>query len=427
MKRRQFMQSVLPVGAMLASPAVWAQSKVQAKAQSRVVVVGGGYAGATAAKYLRVWGEAKIDVTLVEANPQFVSCPLSNLVLGGFRQMSDITLSYDNLVKRHGVRLVRDYAQTVDREKQILQLAGGQSLPYDRLILSPGVDFLWDQLPGMQSAEAQQKVMHAWKAGPQTATLRKQLEAMPDGGTFVISIPPAPFRCPPGPYERACQVAAYFAQHKKKSKVLILDANDDVLSKGPLFKKAWAEHYKGIVEYVPKFTTADVDADSNTVISDFGDKMPGAVINVIPPQRAGAIAVQAGVANMNKRWCEVDFLTFESTQAKNIHVLGDAIQVAPLMPKSGHMANQHAKVCAAAVIDLLNGDTPNQAPMLNNTCYSYVSEKEVVHIASVHAYNAERKTFLSVPGAGGLSVAANEQETAYAESWAQNIWADTLA
>ncbi|GGC87986.1 NAD(P)/FAD-dependent oxidoreductase [Undibacterium terreum] len=427
MKRRQFIQGILPVGAMLASPAVWAQSKARSKAQSRVVVVGGGYAGATAAKYLRLWGEQKIEVTLVEANPQFVSCPLSNLVLGGFRQMSDITLSYDNLVKHHGIRLVQDYAQSVDKEKQVLKLAGGQSLPYDRLILSPGVDFLWDQLPGMQSAEAQQKIMHAWKAGPQTATLRKQLEAMQDGGTFVISIPPAPFRCPPGPYERACQVAAYFAQHKKKSKVLILDANDDVLSKGPLFKKAWAEHYKGIVEYVPKFTTADVDAASNTVISDFGDKMPGAVINVIPPQRAGAIAVQAGVANMNKRWCEVDFLTFESTQAKNIHILGDAIQVAPLMPKSGHMANQHAKVCAAAVVDLFNGDTPNQAPMLNNTCYSYVSEKEVVHIASVHAYSAEKKTFLSVPGAGGLSVAANEQETAYAESWAQNIWADTLA
>lgn len=427
MKRRQFIQGILPVGAMLASPAVWAQSKVGSKVQSRVVVVGGGYAGATAAKYLRLWSEQKIEVTLVEANPQFVSCPLSNLVLGGFRQMSDITLSYDNLVKHHGIRLVQDYAQSVDKEKQVLKLAGGQSLPYDRLILSPGVDFLWDQLPGMQSAEAQQKVMHAWKAGPQTATLRKQLEAMQDGGTFVISIPPAPFRCPPGPYERACQVAAYFAQHKKKSKVLILDANDDVLSKGPLFKKAWAEHYKGIVEYVPKFTTADVDAASNTVISDFGDKMPGAVINVIPAQRAGAIAVQAGVANMNKRWCEVDFLTFESTQAKNIHILGDAIQVAPLMPKSGHMANQHAKVCAAAVVDLLNGDTPNQAPMLNNTCYSYVSEKEVVHIASVHAYSAEKKTFLSVPGAGGLSVAANEQETAYAESWAQNIWADTLA
>jgi len=209
--------------------------------------------------------------------------------------------------------------------------------------------------------------------------------------------------------------------------VLILDANDDVLSKGPLFKKAWAERYQGMVEYVPRFTTADVDAAGNTVISDFGDKIPGAVLNVIPPQRAGAIAVQAGVANMNKHWCEVDFLTFESTQAKNIHVLGDAIQVAPVMPKSGHMANQHAKVCAAAVIDLLNGDTPNQAPMLNNTCYSYVSEKEVVHVASVHAYSAEQKTFLSVPGAGGLSAAANEQETKYAESWARNIWADTLA
>ncbi|MES2071023.1 MAG: NAD(P)/FAD-dependent oxidoreductase [Pseudomonadota bacterium] len=426
MKRRQFMQAVggvLPAVAMLGSPLVRAQSKAQAK----VVVVGGGYGGATAAKYLRLWGEGKIDVTLVEPNPQFVSCPLSNLVLGGFRQIADITLSYDNLAKRHGVRLVRDYAQAVDKEKSMLKLAGGQSLPYDRLILSPGVDFLWEQLPGMNTPEAQQKIMHAWKAGPQTVTLRKQLEAMPDGGTFIISIPPAPFRCPPAPYERACQVAAYFAQHKKKSKVLILDANEDVLSKGPLFKKAWAERYRGIVEYTPGFTTADVDAAGNTVISDFGDKIQGAVVNVIPPQRAGGIALQAGLANMNKRWCEVDFLSFESTQAKNIHILGDAIQVAPLMPKSGHMANQHAKVCAAAVIDLLNGGMPEQAPMLNNTCYSYLSEKQVAHISSVHAYSADKKTFLSVPGAGGLSAAANEAETRYAESWAQNIWADTLA
>jgi sulfide dehydrogenase [flavocytochrome c] flavoprotein subunit len=426
MKRRQFMQAVggaLPLTALLASPIV----RAQPKASARVVVVGGGYGGATAAKYLRLWGGGKIDVTLVEPNPQFVSCPLSNLVLGGFRQMADITLGYDNLVKRHGVKLVKDYAQEIDKGQRTVKLAGGQSLAYDRLILSPGVDFLWDQLPGMDTPEAQKKIMHAWKAGPQTVTLRQQLEAMPDGGTFVISIPPAPFRCPPGPYERACQVAAYFAQHKKKSKVVILDANDDVLSKGPLFKKAWADLYAGIVEYVPKFTTADVDAAGNTVISDFGDKIQGAVVNVIPPQRAGAIAVQAGVANMNQRWCEVDFLTFESTQAKNIHVLGDAIQVAPLMPKSGHMANQHAKVCAAAVVDLLNGDAPNQAPMLNNTCYSYVSENGVAHIASVHAYSAEKKTFLSVPGAGGVSAAANEAEIKYAESWARNIWADSLA
>jgi len=200
MKRRQFMQALggaLPISAMLASPQVRAQSKTQA----RVVVVGGGYGGATAAKYLRLWGQGKIAVTLVEPNPQFVSCPLSNLVLGGFRQMADITLGYDNLVQRHGVELVRDTALAIDKERRMLKLAGGQSLAYDRLILSPGVDFLWDQLPGMNTPQAQQKFMHAWKAGPQTVTLRRQLEAMPDGGTFVISIPPAPFRCPPGPYE----------------------------------------------------------------------------------------------------------------------------------------------------------------------------------------------------------------------------------
>jgi sulfide dehydrogenase [flavocytochrome c] flavoprotein subunit len=199
-----------------------------------------------------------------------------------------------------------------------------------------------------------------------------------------------------------------------------------VVSKGALFKKIWAERYKGMIDYHPKFTTADVDAASNTAISDFGDKVQAAVLNVIPPHRAGSIAAQAGLANMNKRWCEVDFLTFGSTQAENIHVIGDAIQIAPQMPKSGHMANQHAKICAAAVVDLLAGKTPNQQPLLNNTCYSFVSDKDVIHVASVHAYDAKQKTLLPVPGSGGVSTAANALEGEYAMSWARNIWADAL-
>jgi sulfide dehydrogenase [flavocytochrome c] flavoprotein subunit len=424
MKRRQFIQA-LGAGAAVATSAGCATMSSTAK--HKVVVIGGGYGGATAAKYLRMWSEGAIDVTLVEPSANFVSCPLSNLVLGGSKQIADITVSYANLASRHGVNVVRDYAQAIDVEKRTVKLGGGQTLPYDRLIVSPGVDFMWETLPGMSQPGAQDKVLHAWKAGPQTVALRKQLEAMPDGGTYVMSIPMAPYRCPPGPYERACQVAHYFSQAKKKSKVLILDANDDVISKGPLFKKVWAERYKGIIEYQPKFIAADVDAASNTVISDFGDKVQGAVLNVIPPQRAGAIAARAGLANMNKRWCEVDFLTFESTQAKNVHVLGDAIQIAPLMPKSGHMANQHAKVCAAAVIDLLNGKTPNQNPIINNTCYSFTSDKDVIHVASVHAYSAEKKTLLTVPGSGGVSPGPTELEGVYALSWAQNIWADSLA
>jgi NADPH-dependent 2,4-dienoyl-CoA reductase/sulfur reductase-like enzyme len=423
MKRRQFIQAI-GAGATLAASVGCAGTAAPAKA--KVVVIGGGYGGATAAKYLRMWSEGGIDVTLVEPNPVFISCPISNLVLGGSKQLADITLDYDSLARRHGVTIVRDLARSIDPDKRTVKLAGGRTLSYDRLILSPGIDFIWDQLPGMKQPGAQDKALHAWKAGAQTVALRRQLEAMPDGGVFVMSIPQAPYRCPPGPYERACQVAHYFSRAKPKSKVLVLDGNDDVTSKGPLFKKAWAERYKDILEYRPKFVTVDVDTTSNTVISELGDKVQGAVLNVIPPQRAGAIAAQTGLANVNKRWCEVDFLTFESTQAKNVHLLGDAIQTAPLMPKSAHMANQHAKVCAAAVIDLLNGKTPQQKPMLTNTCYSFVSDKEVIHVASVHAYDAGRKTMLSVPGAGGLSRAASELEGLYAMDWARNIWADSL-
>jgi len=393
----------------------------------KVVVIGAGYAGATAAKYIRMWSDYGIQVTLVEPNPAFVSCPLSNLVLGGSKRMADITSPYDNLVRRHGVKWVQDRATSIDVDKRVVQLAGGSALSYDRLIVSPGVDFMWDSLPGMKQAGAQDKVLHAWKGGPQTLALRQQLEAMPDGGVFAMSIPLGPYRCPPGPYERACQVATYFSQNKPKSKVLILDANDDVTSKGALFKKAWAERYAGMIEYRPKHQLVDVDAASGTLKFEFNDDLKANVLNVIPPMRAGDIAFKTGLATANQRWCEVDFLTFESKAAKNVHVLGDAIQIAPAMPKSGHMANQHGKTCAAAVVALLTGQAVNQTPVYNNTCYSFVSAKDVVHVASVHRYDADKKTMLTVPGSGGLSAAANELEGVYALAWAQNIWADTLA
>jgi sulfide dehydrogenase [flavocytochrome c] flavoprotein subunit len=424
MKRRQFIGGIGAL-ASLAGCASTGTGNSAAAGRRQVVVVGGGYGGATAANYIRLWSEGAIDVTLVEPNATFISCPLSNLVLGGSMQMADLTLGYAGLASI-GVRIVRDRAAHIDFDKQVVMLAGGQSLRYDRLVLSPGVDFLWDQLPGMGRPGAQDTVLHAWKAGAQTAALRAQLEAMPDGGVFAMTIPPAPYRCPPGPYERACQVAHYFSRAKPKSKVLILDANEDVVSKGALFKKIWATRYAGMVEYRPGFTTADVDAANRTAISELGDKVQAAVLNVIPPQRAGSIAAQAGLANVNRRWCEVDFLTFASTQAPNVHVLGDAIQAAPLMPKSAHMANQHAKVCAGAVVDLLSGRAPNPAPMLTNTCYSFVTDREAIHVASVHAWDAQKKTLVVVPGSGGLSGAANELEAAYAMSWARNIWSDTL-
>ena len=424
MQRRHFLQSGSALGAF---GLVSGCASVDSGKGPKVVVIGAGYAGATAAKYIRMWSDYGIQVTLVEPNPAFVSCPISNLVIGGSKTLADITTPYDNLVKRHGVKLVQDRVVSIDADKRLVQLASGSSLSYDRLVVSPGVDFMWETLPGMAREGAKDKVLHAWKAGAQTVALRKQLEAMPDGGVFAMSIPMAPYRCPPGPYERACQVADYFTKAKPKSKVIILDANDDVTSKGPLFKKAWSERYPGMVEYRPKHNVIDVDAATNTLKFDFHDDLKASVLNVIPAMRAGDVAAQAGLATANKRWCEVDFLTFESKVVKNVHVLGDAVLSAPLMPKSGHMANQHGKTCAAAVVALLTGQEVNPLPIYNNTCYSFVSATEVVHVASVHRYDADKKTMLTVPGSGGVSAQANTLEGLYAMGWARNIWADTLA
>jgi sulfide dehydrogenase [flavocytochrome c] flavoprotein chain len=398
-------------------------ASIVAPAGPRVVVVGGGYAGATAAKYLRKWGP-NIEVVLIERNVDFISCPVSNLVLGGSKTLADITSSYAGLGK-YGVRLVRDEAVAVDTEKRVLRLAGGESIGYDRLIVAPGVDFIYELVPGLNSPQAQSQILHAWKAGAQTVALRKQLEAMRDGGVVAISIPEAPYRCPPGPYERACQIASYFKQAKPRSKVLILDANGDVTSKGALFKKVWAEMYPGLVEHRPNSKLVDVDVKTNTAKLELED-VSADVLNVLPPMKAGRIAELAGVITANKRWCEVDFLTYESLAVKNVHVLGDAIQIAPAMPKSGHMANAHGKACAAAVIALLSGEAPNPNPTLTNTCYSYVSADKVIHVNSVHRYDAEKKTMLAVPGSVGLSPAPNELEAGYAMTWARNIWADML-
>jgi NADPH-dependent 2,4-dienoyl-CoA reductase/sulfur reductase-like enzyme len=393
-------------------------------AGARVVVVGGGFGGATAAKYLRMWAPG-IRVTLIERNREFISCPLSNRVLAGQMTLADLTRGYGTLAGKWGVEVLHDEVVEIDPDARTVKTAGGASRGYDRLIVSPGVDLLFDEIPGLRPPQAREKILHAWKAGPQTVALRAQLEAMPDGGVYAISIPKAPYRCPPGPYERACQVAWYFKNAKPKSKVLILDANEKVVSKEGLFTKAWKEMYPGMVEYRPNSTLVDVDAATNTAKLEFED-VQADVLNVVPPQRAADIALKTGLITANNKWCGVDYQSFESTVRKNIHVLGDAIVAAPLMPKSGHMANQHAKVCAAAVIELLDGGQVNANPMVTNTCYSFVSAKDVVHVASVHKYDPEKKTLVTVQGSGGVSSAANEMEGGYAESWGRNIWADML-
>ncbi|MBX3610862.1 MAG: FAD-dependent oxidoreductase [Hydrogenophaga sp.] len=426
MKRRQLLQT-LGAGTAVAGLGALGGCASMGASAGKVVVIGGGYGGATAAKYVRLFSDQRIEVTLIEPNAAFVSCPISNLVIGGHKTMADITTPYDNLTKRHGVKVVRDMVDSVDPVKRTVKLASGGELPYDRLIVSPGIDFMLDQVPGLAKPGAQDKVTHAWKAGPQTMLLRQQLEAMPDGGVYALSIPQAPYRCPPGPYERACMVASYFKKAKPKSKVVVFDANDDIQSKKGLFLKAWGEHYQGLIDYRPKHKVIDVDVATNTLKFEFNDDFKAAVANVVPPMRAGAIAVKTGLATANGRWCEVDFLTMESKAHKNIHVLGDAIQIAPAMPKSGHMANQHGKTCAAAVVALLSGQPPLSMPIYANTCYSFVTGEDAMHVASVHRYDAEKHTMLPVQGSGGVSVAASELEGRYAMAWARNIWADTLA
>lgn len=390
----------------------------------RVVVIGGGFGGATAAKYIRLWAP-DIEVVLVEREAAFVSCPLSNLVLGGSQKIEDLTTGYGALQTKYGVRVVRDEALAIDPHKREVRLARGDALKYDRLIVSPGVDFLYNEVPGLESAEAQARVLHAWKAGPQTVALRKQLEALPDGGVYALHIPKAPYRCPPGPYERAAQVAFYFKQHKPRSKVLVLDSNPDIVSKKGLFLKAWSERYPGIVEYRPGSELARVDASQN-LLEIKGEKVRAGVLNVVPPQKAGRIATGAGLLADGKKWVGVDFQTFESLAVPGIHVLGDATLSAPGMPKSGFMANNHAKVAADAVIAALTGRAPNPVPVIANTCYSFVSDTDVVHVASVHRYDPEKKTLVVVPGSGGLSSQANSAEGLYARAWARNIWADAL-
>ena len=395
--------------------------------KAQILVIGGGFGGATAAKYLRLFSNNTANVILIEPNASFLSCPMSNFVVAGMRSMADIASPYDSLTKHHGIKLIRDSVSAIDPDKKTVKLSSGSVIGYDKVVLSPGISLMTNSIEGLAKANQAGVTLQAWKAGPETLMLYKQLAAMRDGGVFAISIPEAPYRCPPGPYERASLVANYLKQHKPKSKVLILDANQDITSKGALFKKAWSEQYSGLIEYLSSHNVTGVDAKTKTLRFEVQDDVRADVLNVLPAMSAGEIAIKTGLANANGRWVNVDFLNFEATATRDIHVLGDAIQTAPLMPKSGHMANQHAKVAAAAIIAQLNDWPINPAPVVNNTCYSFVSEQAAVHIASVHQYDAQAKTFKSVPGAGGLSSEPSNTEASYAWGWAHNIWADTLA
>lgn len=379
----------------------------------RVVVIGGGWGGATAARYVRL-ADPSIEVVLLEPNKQFVSCPFSNLVLSGVRTLDSLTRGYGGL-RREGVRIVHAEATAIEPDRRRVRVGEGY-LEYDRLVVSPGVEFQWEQIDGL--AQAKETVLHAWKAGPQTVALARQIQSMADGGVFVLTVPPAAYRCPPGPYERVCQVAWYLKNKKPKSKLIVLDANQDIISKTGLFKAAWKMY--PAIEYRASSKVAKVDPSTREVTTDFGDRVKYDVVNVIPPQRAGTIAVQADLVGGDKRWCEVNHVTYESVKHKNIHVIGDATIGIPV-PKSGTVANAMGKIAASAVVHLLNGkEPPTMAPV--NVCYSWVSDREAM--AVINAYRIQGGKVVQIqqkltPG-HSAGIAQN------AVSWTTSIWDDIL-
>jgi len=392
--------------------------------KARVVVVGGGYGGAIAAKYLRM-ADQNLKVTLIEKNKSFISCPLSNEVLSGERGLESLTFGYDALAKKHGVDMVFDEVVEIDAKAKKVKVAGGSALEYDKLIVSPGVDFKYEAIKGYSQAVAEKEMPHAWKAGPQTLLLRKQITAMPDGGKVIIVAPPNPFRCPPGPYERAAQIAHYLKLHKPKSKVIILDPKDN-FSKQGLFETGWKQYYGSMIEWVSGAAGGNVeavDAAAMTVQAQI-EQFKGDVINVIPPQKAGAIALAAGLADA-KGWCPVNPQTFESTLHKDVYVIGDSC-IAGEMPKSGYAANSEAKVAAAAIIAAING-APLPETSYVNTCYSVIAPDYGISVAGV--YRLQDGSIKSVPDSGGVSPASaaprvRALEAQYAYSWFKNITAD---
>lgn len=414
--RRHFLKISAAAGL---APAV-----VSAQGRARVVVIGGGFGGATAARTLKAT-QPLLDVTLVEPNPVYTSCPFSNSVLASLREIGQQQFRYDG-IKAAGVTVAETSATAVDAEAKTVTLVDGSRLPYDRLVMSPGIDFTWNAIQGYDEA-ATEKMPHAWKAGAQTVLLRRQLQAMDDGGLVVLSSPANPFRCPPGPYERASLIAYWLKIWKPKSKLLLLDSKD-AFSKQRLFQNGWAELYPGMIEWVPlsqggKVTA--VDPATLTLTTEFGSHK-AAVANVIPPQKAGAIAVQAGVADRTG-WCPVEPVAFESTLRPNIHILGDAAIMGG-MPKSAFAANAQAKVCAAAIVKLLAGEKP-QDPIVINTCYSLVAADYGISIAGV--YRPDGRQLTDIPGAGGASPleavgGLRGQEALYASSWFRTITAETF-
>jgi len=429
--RRNFIKSVSGVS-LAAAMGLGASQRAGAAVKAKVVVVGGGYGGAIAAKYLKM-AEPDLDVVLIEQNKQYVSCPLSNEVLAGLGTIEHLTFGYEGLSRR-GITVVHDTVTAIDPLARKVMISGGKSFDYDRVIVSPGVDFQWGAIKGYDEA-ASLIIPHAWKAGAQTTLLANQLKGMKDGGVVIITVPDNPFRCPPGPYERAAMIAHYLKQNKPRSKVILLDAKDR-FSKQGLFQQGWVQHYGDVIgesskerygsmiEWVPASKGGEVDAinaATRTAISVVGKEFKADVLNVIPPQHAGKIAHTTGLVNP-KGWCPVDFLTFESTMHKNVHVIGDAC-VGGAMPKSGYAANSQAKVAVAAIIASLRGVTPDE-PAYLNACYSLITPDHGISVTGI--YQVKDGQLVEVPNSGGVSPtdaspAFRKIEVAHAKSWFKNI------
>ena len=413
LSRREFCGAAAVGAAALAFP-----RPSFAQSAARIVVVGGGFGGASCARALKQI-DPKLQVTLVEPNRTFTACPFSNTVIAGLRSIEAQQFTYDKIAA-DGVTVIAQAATRIDPQARTVGLADGTSLAYDRLVLAPGIDLRFDALPGYDEAAAA-KMPHAWKAGEQTLLLRKQLEAMDDGGLVVIAAPANPYRCPPGPYERACLIAYYLKTKKPRSKLLILDAKD-AFSKQRLFQNAWKELYPGMVEWISLSQGGKVnavDSSTNTLITDFGNHT-AQVANVIPPQRAGRIAGIAGVAD-NTGWCAIDPVTFESKSVPNIHVIGDAC-IAGTMPKSAFSANAQAKACAGAVATLIAGGTP-AAPKLINTCYSLAAPDYGFSVAGV--YHPKNGLLADVEGSGGVSPPDAPRDFRASEAVFAQSWFDT--
>lgn len=399
---------------------------VIAGARPRIVVVGAGYGGATFARYMKLWSP-QVEVTLIEPNTRFTSCPMSNTVIGGLNRLEDITFPY-RYVQAGVDRFVQDRVTGIDAARRSVTTATGRTFPYDRLVLAAGIELMHERIQGYDRV-AQERIKHAWQAGPeQTGVLRRQLEAMPDGGVFVLAIPTAPLRCPPAPYERVCLVANYLKRAKPRSKIIVLDGNPDILSKKELFLAAWKKHYgygtdNSLIDYRPNNAASAVDAKAMRVSTEFED-VTGAVINLVPPMRAAAITGLTGArTGDNGMWCPVDYPSLESTVVPNVHILGDSIL--SNLSKAAALANNSGKLCAYALGEIFAGRPPDPLPVIASTCYSASTERTAFHVATVFRYDPASKGMEVQPGSG-VSAQENEADFRYMRGWAHNIWADTL-